>query len=50
MKQATKESEFEPSVRELVLEEIEAVAGGSVPGLPTPRPEPTPTPTPCPGG
>jgi hypothetical protein len=30
MKQVTKESEFEPGVRELAPEEIEAVAGGQI--------------------
>jgi hypothetical protein len=35
MKQVTKESEFEPGVRELAPDEIEAVAGGSAPTLPS---------------
>ena len=43
--QSTKENEFEPGVRELAPEEIEAVTGGAVPGS---MPQPMPNPGPCP--
>ena len=43
--QSITESDFEAGVRELAPEEIEAVAGGEVPGFPIPW---DPTPAPCP--
>jgi hypothetical protein len=43
--QSTREDEFEPGVRELAPEEIEAVTGGAIPGS---MPQPLPNPGPCP--
>ena len=43
--QSTRENEFEPGVRELAPEEVEAVTGGAIPGT---APQPLPNPGPCP--